>query len=66
METLVQIGSVDATLVPQPVTDQESRDDISLGRLDAVALQIPPPRKSENFLAPVNGVGDADPRALQL
>lgn len=56
LETLVQIGWVNSDHVFDPPTDAFSTDDTPMGRLDAEALRVPAPRRSENFMAPVNDV----------
>ncbi|ROT39296.1 hypothetical protein SODALDRAFT_156605 [Sodiomyces alkalinus F11] len=54
LESLVQIGWVNSDYVVDPLTEAYSKDDTPIGRLDAEALRIPAPRRSENFMAPVN------------
>lgn len=59
LESLVQIGSVDSAYVTDPPTYVYSEDDTAIGQLDAMALRIPAPRRSENFMAPVNDVSSS-------
>ncbi|RMD40423.1 hypothetical protein DV735_g4682, partial [Chaetothyriales sp. CBS 134920] len=54
LENLVQIGWVDSEHVADPPTEAYSKDSTAIGRLEIEALRIPAPRRSENFMAPVN------------
>ena len=50
-----QIGQINSHHV-HDWTGERSNDSTPRGNLETVASQIPPPRKSENFMAPVNEV----------
>jgi len=50
-----QIGQISSHLV-HDWTGERSNDSTPRGNLETVASQIPPPRKNENFMAPVNEV----------
>ena len=57
LEKLVKLGSVDEDHIQDPPPSESfSVDQYAIGRLDAIALQLLPPRKSENFLGPVDDV----------
>jgi len=54
---LVPLGEVQEDLIHK--WDGERMDHYTaMGTLEKVAEQVPPPRKSENFLAPVNDVSN--------
>ena len=62
----LQIGSIDEQYIQDPPHREFKRSPDPLGyvpQIDAVALQVPPPRKSENPSAPVN---DASTQLLAL
>ena len=52
---IIPIGNIDASHV-HIFEGERSEDTVPPGDLEIVASQIPPPRASENFLAPVNDV----------
>ena len=54
LERLVRIGFADLADGTQESSEHRSVTE----QLEAVAMQIPPPSTSENFLAPVNNVSD--------
>jgi hypothetical protein len=53
--TMVLLGSIQHSLVADPGTDDYSTDQCGRGALDAAALQVRPPGKSD-VRAPVDGV----------
>jgi len=55
---IVSIGSVDQenAVSDDAANDDKSEDDSPRSKLEIIACQLPPPRISENFMAPVNDV----------
>ncbi|KAL6400319.1 hypothetical protein AUP68_16017 [Ilyonectria robusta] len=62
LKEVILVGSINGIHVADPPFTNFSREDKPICTVEAVATQIPPPRKSENFLAPVN---DATNRRCQ-
>jgi len=60
--TLIPIGDVDLENISVSVsssdddTNSKSEDDSPRSKLEVIASRLPPPRISENFMAPVNDV----------
>jgi hypothetical protein len=54
--TLTPIGQIHATHIIDSAHSAQSVDDRPRGNVELVAAQVPPPRISQNFLAPVNDV----------
>lgn len=59
LKEVILVGSINGIHVADPPFTNFSREDKPICTVEAVATQIPPPRKSENFLAPVNDVSSA-------
>jgi hypothetical protein len=60
LKEVIRIGSIDETHVADPPVTDFSRDEKPICALEVAATKIPPPKKSENFLAPVNDVSCID------
>ncbi|KAI1774801.1 hypothetical protein F4818DRAFT_418984 [Hypoxylon cercidicola] len=54
LEKLVPLGSVDSRYIYEPTTTKFSKDDTPRAELDTIALRVPAPGLSKNFMAPVN------------
>lgn len=59
LKEVILVGSINAIHVADPPFANFPREDKPICTVEAVATKIPSPRKSENFLAPVNDVGSA-------
>ena len=55
---IFRIGSVEQNHIQEHAGTERSTDDTPKGDMERVASQLPPPKKSHNFLAPVNNVSE--------
>jgi hypothetical protein len=58
--TMVPIGEVDVQNIADSATTTRSTDSTPKDNLENAASQVPTPRVSENFMAPVNDVSSTD------
>lgn len=59
VERLVLLGHIDSIHAPTEIEPVAfALEEKPRGLLETLAVRVPPPRVSENFLAPVDGVGD--------
>jgi hypothetical protein len=58
--TMVLIGEVDVQNIVDSATTTRSTDSTPKDNLENAASQVPTPRVSENFMAPVNDVSSTD------
>lgn len=56
LNEVIRIGSINQAHVADPPTTDFSTDERPICALEVAAAKIPPPKKSEDFLAPVNDV----------
>lgn len=54
--SIVAIGAVYSENIADSVGDVQSVDSTPRGNVERAAAQVPPPRISQNFMAPVNNV----------
>lgn len=59
LQDIVRIASINSEHIRDPENSTLSKDNVAMGRLDFLALQLSAPRISQNFLAPINHVSDA-------
>jgi hypothetical protein len=57
LDQCAAIGKVSVENIVDWPLGEERKEAIPRGKLEIVATQVPPPRISQNFLAPVNDVG---------
>lgn len=58
--TMVKLGTFEVADVNGPPSEDFNPDNIARRTLESVALQLPPPRKSEDFRAPLDDVSRAN------
>lgn len=66
LKEVILVGSINAIHAADLPFTNFSKEDKPICTVEAVATQIPPPRKSENFLAPANDVGYSHSKHLLI